>query len=43
MRRHRRRMNPGSASKDSLPGQAGDSGVTAKDNRLSINAAHRIA
>jgi transposase len=38
MRRHEITDDHWGRIKDSLPGQAGDPGVTAKDNRLFINA-----
>lgn len=38
MRRHEIKDEPWDRIKDLLPGQAGDPGVTAEDNRLFINA-----
>jgi transposase len=38
MRRHEIADEPWERIKDFLPGQAGDPGVTAKDNRLFVNA-----
>ena len=38
MRRHEIKDEPWDRIKDLLPGQAEDAGVTAKDNRLFVNA-----
>ena len=43
MRRHEITDDPWERIKDLLPGQAGDPGVTAKDNRLFVNAVLGIA
>jgi transposase len=43
MRRHEIKDEPWERIKDLLPGQAGDPGVTAEDNRLFVNAVLWIA